>query len=188
MNKSFTQTLIEYEEIRKDLIKHQSSAIAAIRQTRSSAYRLAERFVYMRDKCLDEFREAMKARYPGEKAPFDKAIAEDFAALETIGDDPYELFRFIAEGVTRQEYMIRGGLAIAGAKKKASGKAESPVPVPDEPKAELPIDEQLRRWKIRAISLQQEVKRLRDVERENVLLRRRIKKIEGIIRTGAVAA
>lgn len=179
--KSFNDHKLGYDDRRIHLSKHSAGAIKSIQFARADAFSMVEHYLAMEELDADVLLRELKIRFPV-RDPFDAMIREDFAPLLAIGEDPYELLAYVRGGGSRKEYLRSAVLLAIGGKKRRVEIDASNRPTPTEPSTELPLDRQVEMWKQRARSLQEQVKRLREVERENAQLRRRISRIEKILR------
>lgn len=162
--KSMNQLFCRFEAEGAKLAKHARGSIRALRLAKLCAYRMAKDYLLMQKQDHNVLYELATAKHGTGPRAIDAWLEEWYAPLRTVGDDPMELISAVENGMSLKEYLSHSPKMFLPVRSKAS-KKDSPdatvPPLPCEPSAELPVEDQVNQWQARAEAAERQVRELR---------------------------
>ncbi|MFH1417294.1 MAG: hypothetical protein ABII12_03295 [Planctomycetota bacterium] len=190
----FNQHRREFEQHGGALQSNAHNAMVQLRQARKHAYQMAVAYVTMLQSHTNDLRAWCHKQGCTGKDPFDQLLDKWFAPAQLVGVDHVELIQAVQDGMTQKQYLSKGVALWKSekTKKKIAAAIANDAPLPSEPDETLPVEEQVKLWKVRAetaeLQLSEIKKQVRELGNRNALLEREIKRLSRIINNPKLVA
>lgn len=193
LNKTIGARISEIILDAENLTKHLRSALKGVRLAKVTAYRMAKRHCEcLSPDCIEDYKAELTLAFPKSDDVFSAFIERHFASIRLMSECPYRLIKAVKEGMTLKAYLATSPNAwLANKRVAATATSKSPVKsVEIEPVSAVIVEkmsdaDQATFWRRRAEALAQEVneqkRRIADLERAQAHMERALKQLENAI-------
>jgi hypothetical protein len=159
---SFTQNVQRFESNCGLIQSHLHKSLAEQHAARRVAYRAAAAFKEIKDYYQAELVDYLHREGFSGKNIVDQWLDKWFAPYKNLGHDYRELLTAVEAGMTEKDFLKRqAGDFIRAAHLRASDCRTTERPLPGRPADDLPLTDQVKRWRQRAIAAEAQNRELR---------------------------